>query len=368
MHIAHFIVIFQRTSENEPITNEFVDNMVSAISAFADRQVYLNGKMSVPDLSAVRGQARMGFNRLQESLETTNGYIRAKTGNEGANPSEYEAFRESVLVDDVSFHPRQKSLLNLSKTDYCSFCEDFQTRMDRHLERNHKYERQVSEFLEFKSSNPPRFRSMRRKLIGEMNRTFNSSLERDQAILSVDRKKLKMATRPCPYCCHEYAQRRLSRHMNKCPSKSLFPLEKQVEKGERNRFKSASRFELLRDVADDDARETLSKMSDDAVTELVRTDEVLLRYLVYQCRRYTHLKFFRTIVQKVRNMGSFLLHAIQSEKFDTFSEILDPLRFKEVYDLILSFAGAGAEEDFNLKYPSKTKSTSEPFQNIPKYF
>ena len=337
--------------------------MNAAIAAFVDHQAHQNDKMGVNDLQAVKSRAKMGFGALQDCLEGVNSCVKEKLGKAGPSSSEYRTLQRSVEKDEITFHKRQMSLLNLSKTDYCLFCKEFHTRIDRHLERHHANESQVSEYLIHKNSNPVRFRSIRRRLIGEMNANFDSRLDRDRAILCANRKKLSMRTLPCPYCHHQYAEDRLNRHMIRCECKELVPLEKRVEKGTR-RFKSVGRFELLSDVTDPDVRSVLSKMSNDVVTELVLTDEVLMRYLEYQCRRYHHLKFYRTIVQKVRNMGSFLLHAIESKNFSTFSELLDPLRFKEVYDLIVSFAGAGAEEDFNLKYPSKTKSTSENLKEL----
>ena len=354
---------FQRNSDAGHLTNELVDAMNAAIAAFAEKQLYLNDEMSLKEMYAVKSKARMGHGALTESIELINNLIKAKLEKEGPKSSEYESMMRCVENDEVVFHKRQTSLLNLSKTDYCMFCKDFHTKIVRHLERHHCIETQVSEYMVLKSTNPVRFRAMRRKFIGEMNRSFDSSLDRNMAMLSANRKKLRMRTLPCSYCHHEYAETRLSRHMNQCKAKELVPLEKRIEKGKRS-FMSSGRFDLFSEVRDPDARSVLSKMTDDSVTELVRTDEVLTRYLEYQCRRYTHLKFFRTIVQKVRNMGSFLLHCIESEKFSTFSEILDPLRFQDVYNMILSFAGAGSEQDFNLRYPSKTKSTSENLKEI----
>ena len=357
-------MLFQRFSEIDHITNEFLDPMNAAITRFVERQLFLNSDMSAKELSAVKSKGRMGYLALQDSLATVNRYMSQKSLSEDPTSSEYKLFSESVEVDKTTFHKRQNSLINTSRTDYCMFCDNFYTRIDRHLSRHHRIEPQVSEYMSFSSTDPPRFRAMRRRFIGQMNKQFDSTLKSPQKFLRVNRKGLTARVLPCPYCFHDYVENKLSLHMNTCSARNLVEPEKRVEKGQRGSFKSASRMEAFSDVEDEKVRSVLSKMKDDPVSELIRKDDVLMRYLQYQCKRYCHLKAFQTITQKARSMGSFLQHCMTSEKFNSFSEILDPLRFDEVYEQIIKFAGKGQAEDFNLKFPSKTKSTPENLKEL----
>ena len=263
-------MLFQRFSEIDHITNEFLDPMIAAITRFVERQLFLNSDMSSKELNAVKTKARMGYLALQESLSTVNRCMSQKSLSDDPTSSEYKLFSESVEVDKTTFHKRQNSLINTSRTDYCMFCDNFYTRIDRHLSRHHRIEPQVSEYMSFSSTDPPRFRAMRRRFIGQMNKQFDSTLKSPQKFLRVNRKGLTARVLPCPYCFHDYVENKLSLHMNTCSARNLVEPEKRVEKGQRGSFKSASRMEAFSDVEDEKVRSVLSKMKDDPVSELIR--------------------------------------------------------------------------------------------------
>ena len=113
-------MLFQRFSEIDHITNEFLDPMNAAITRFVERQLFLNSDMSAKELSAVKSKGRMGYLALQDSLATVNRYMSQKSLSEDPTSSEYKLFSESVEVDKTTFHKRQNSLTHAEPIIVCS--------------------------------------------------------------------------------------------------------------------------------------------------------------------------------------------------------------------------------------------------------
>ena len=124
-------------------------------------------------------------------------------------------------------------------------------------------------------------------------------------------------------------------------------------------FKRAARYKALEEeVSDDDAREILSKMQDDAVTGLVKADPCLWKFFLGLCNKYsTQKNGFTTISQKVRNVARFLLHCRLQTDLHSVADLLKVENFLVVMKQLKSYAGI--QNDKSLRNPSKAKSGGE---------
>ena len=323
--------------------------MNSVILNYVAEQERLNLEMDTLELNATIAKARMGFVSLKESLEKTTAIVMEKSG----RSSEY-------VFEDIDEFKQLKSDEPASRMDYCKFCRKNKTKIFNHLENQHSFEAEVMNYVQFKKCDPKKYLALRLKFRGASNYEFNSQLSKNEQISKIVNKSesvnKNVTLLPCSYCHHYFVDYKLSRHMKACPVKEYSPSSAAIGSGMRC-YQRVGRFKDMTFVEDEQSRKILASMKPDSITTAIREDAILMRYLRYQCKRYYDLSFVQTLKQKTRGLAAFMLHCRKMNEFRDMSDILNPLRFEELYRCIQDFAGRGS--DGQVMYPSRLKKTCE---------
>jgi integrase len=217
------------------------------------------------------------------------------------------------------------------KKHSCKFCHKLNTKMSTHLTRCHQLEPEVAEILKMRKGDPNR-RASFIKIQDEGDFQHNYRVLRDKtgSLIPKYRKAtgigLETDYRACPHCKAVYLKSLLSKHEQRCKQKAD---GKRMKRGQCAAIgmmmlplplgTSASFFEKV-----------ISKLRDDPVSRLIRSDSLILQYgeRLFS-RRDIEEHSYGQINGRLRELGRLLqvLRENSEMRVSRLAQALDPVNF-----------------------------------------
>jgi hypothetical protein len=207
----------------------------------------------------------------------------------------------------------------------CLYCNCFETKLARHLERKHKAESAVSDYL--KSTSPgtkerkEAVAAIRKKAHFEHNKQV---VAEGEGVFLVERRSSENRYSPkdyfpCPECLGFYHRKSLSMHMKTCGSGCT---STKAVKVFYQMFASPS-------CSSDRFHSVLAVMIEDEISRVVKADALIMKfgrqlYESYECRKETHVS------TKMREVGKVLCAIQQMYPGITMSQVILQRRFDDV--------------------------------------
>lgn len=227
----------------------------------------------------------------------------------------------------------------------CFFCEKKLFKIYRHYTEVHKDNQEIKEILSL-----PKKCTQRKILLDTLRKKgdhkYNSELRTEHDDLIVCRRsnnKTRTRNVPCPHCFGCYSKLSIRHHMENCmPSKR--------KKGQRNNIQAECRRQEnnIHKIATEDMRQKIFPvLNEDCVTNVIRYDELVIRYGNYLCRKYTAEHHAQQIRSNLRAMGRLILAVMEiNPSMKCLSDFFDP----KWIDLIVKGVDkvAGLDENSNL--------------------
>lgn len=225
-----------------------------------------------------------------------------------------------------------------NKKYYCLYCKALRTKFARHLERIHRNEEDVKKFVDLPK------RCLERKRIIEAIRLKGEFIFNTNEI--VNNGKLHVVRRPnikftktaieyglCAKCFGFFSKNTLRNHVRKCCKGNY---------GKNRTILIHGRILLAR--INKIASQTLKKvifpiLKEDAVTRLIRYDELVIRYGNKLCMKYKPQHQHDMVRNRLRTLGRFLqaLKEINKDITD-FSSLLQPKYYDDCIEAVYKLA------------------------------
>jgi len=229
-----------------------------------------------------------------------------------------------------------------NKKHFCMYCNTFQSKIARHLERVHANELEVQKFIHMPKGNPER-----KKILETIRRRgdfyFNTDCARNDGELLVERRSKKEYNRTasdyvvCPKCKAFILKLTSRHHYQRCikemiktkDNRSISILGRQIIGRIHNEASNALRLRVFPLLREDD------------IVRGLRYDELIIAYGNQQCEKYKTSDHNDAMIrQKIRRMGR-LLQALKfkNSNITDFSSIYFPRYSNTCIETINTLAG-----------------------------
>lgn len=232
------------------------------------------------------------------------------------------------------------------KKDLCIFCEEQVTNLTRHMQRKHREEIEVAQFLSLKKGS-----NERKKLIDQLRKrgNFFNNIS-DMPKMKPVRRPNQFAEQPqatdylpCPFCYGLYKKKYLSRHTTVCS------LKKNSTEGTQRRKVQGEAQSLLVAFESEDTKlveRVFPRMAPDNISLIVKNDPLIrafgTQYL--KCHKEKHL--ITVVSNKMRELGRFLIAMRQNcEKSLMLQDCLTPNLFDNIIKSTNQIAGYDSKTD-----------------------
>lgn len=222
---------------------------------------------------------------------------------------------------------------------FCLFCKTWQSKIGRHLERKHKEEKRVKDFIDLpkKSSERKNLINMLRKE-GDFYYNINNDVNSGELIIcrrpAEKCKNTAQDYTACPKCKGFFNKLNLRHHTAHCidqkrkGTKVCNVLSRQIM----GRYASQA-DNILRQIV-------MPRCRDDRITRLIRYDQLIMEHGNKLCLKYPSPHHHDMIRQRLRQLGRFLLEIRQHcQDIDDLSSVYHPKYYKICIDVINILAG-----------------------------
>uniref|UniRef100_A0A6P7G5J9 Uncharacterized protein LOC114336163 n=1 Tax=Diabrotica virgifera virgifera TaxID=50390 RepID=A0A6P7G5J9_DIAVI len=215
-----------------------------------------------------------------------------------------------------------------TKHHYCFYCGKLQTKLARHLERQHSDENEVKEALEFVKGS-----SDRRKIFYGIQKQGDFINAKNGNVVGVRRSSMGNKI-PCPYCKGFYSKNNLRTHVKKYCS--------QVHREQNVQLLSRRILSNYHENACEILREEIfPSMRDDDITANITHDNLVIAYANQLATKYSSSRHhYNMIRNRMRHISRVLtkMKKISNTISDTQS-IFDPQHFDFFIQAVHRIAG-----------------------------
>ncbi|XP_076837036.1 uncharacterized protein LOC143482555 [Brachyhypopomus gauderio] len=238
-----------------------------------------------------------------------------------------------------------------NKKFYCVFCAKPFSKIARHLECKHKDKPEVARAITFPKSSKER-RIHFSLLRNRGNRIHNNQVLKEGKGMVIPQQQSSVPVKASDYLhcvnCEAYLKRRtLWKHMQRCH------LNKKVKKTGKTRVQALCAYaQPVPDTVSAKFWKIVLDMHEDAVTNVVRTEKVILKFGEHLFNKHGHdVTKHEYIRQKMRETGRLVLQGKKNGKLKIMNDFFVPCNFPHVIETVKTVAGLN-EDTNTYKTPS----------------
>lgn len=280
-------------------------------------------------------------------------------------PSDIKVPNSSQICENILHCPSLQiaSVLSSDKRKWdkkfcCPFCQITVSKLPRHMFNCHSKEREIA-FIMSLNKNTKERKTLLQELQNRGTFIRNKKIIKEGEGLIIPKRRLHGELRkkledysPCTHCFQMFSKTYLHRHVKKCS----FIQTKTDSVIKRNRSLIANSVLMLpigQTVSNRFKTCILSKMMDDEVFKIIRSDQLILLFGEAEFKRLGHdERYHRNITDRCRELGRLVQSAKNVNKnIYSLKDLISPSNYKLFRDAVFNVAGFNPKSN-HFKTPS----------------